>query len=134
MPSIIIVTYLVVLHVMLCLDCVIEISHWGTLCIEFFLFVIFTMLTCSVFVRSGIASKPCSPGDGLRVIYVLICYCPLLCGLLILVVLDLWEWCALVLCVLLLLYYYTTPQNCTNTAVNKQTQLPILHTRLIILT
>jgi len=39
MPSIIIITYLVVLYVMLRLDCVIEVSHWGILRIEFDLFV-----------------------------------------------------------------------------------------------
>jgi len=39
MPSIIIITYLVALHVMLRLDCVIEVSHWGILCVEFNLFV-----------------------------------------------------------------------------------------------
>jgi len=39
MPSIIIITYLVVLHVMLRLDCVIEVSHLGILRIEFNLFV-----------------------------------------------------------------------------------------------
>ena len=61
MPSIIIITYLVLLNVMLRLDCVIEISHWGILRIEFYLFVIFTMLTCSAFVRLGTASKPRSP-------------------------------------------------------------------------
>jgi len=38
MPSIII-TYLVALHVLLRLDCVIEVSHWGILRIEFDLFV-----------------------------------------------------------------------------------------------
>jgi len=35
MTSIIIITYLVVLHVMLRLDCIIEVSHWGILRIEF---------------------------------------------------------------------------------------------------
>jgi hypothetical protein len=57
---------------------------------------IFTMLTFSAFVRLGIASKPCSPDGDMRVVYVLICYCPLLCGLLILVVLHLRECCAIV--------------------------------------
>jgi hypothetical protein len=90
MPNIIIITYLVVLRVMLRLGCVIEVSHWGILRIEFNLFVIFTMLTCSAFVWLGIASKPCSPDGGVRAVYVLICYCPLLCRLLILV-LDLCE-------------------------------------------
>jgi hypothetical protein len=63
MPSIITITYLVVLHVMLRLDCVIEVFRWGILRIEFYLFVIYTRLTYSAFVRLGIASKPCSP-DG----------------------------------------------------------------------
>jgi hypothetical protein len=43
---------------------------------------IFTMLTCSAFVRFVITSKLCNPDGEVRVIYVLICYCPLLCGLL----------------------------------------------------
>ena len=51
MPSIIISSYLVLLQVMLCLDCVIEAFHGGILRIEFNMFVIFTVLTCSALVR-----------------------------------------------------------------------------------
>jgi len=39
MPSITIITYLVVLHVLLRLDCVIEVSLWGIFRIEFNLLV-----------------------------------------------------------------------------------------------
>ena len=34
------------------------------------------MLTCSAFVRLGIASKQCSPDGGVRAVHVLLCYCP----------------------------------------------------------
>ena len=81
MPSIII-TYLVMLR----LDCVIEVSRSSvssSICSYFYYVDLFSV--CSV----GIASKLCGPDGKVRVVYVLICYCPLLCGLLILVVLDL---------------------------------------------
>jgi hypothetical protein len=69
---------------------------WASL---IFLYFYYADVFCVV--RLGISSKTCSPDGEVRVVYVLICYCPFLCGLSILVILDFWEWCALVLCVVL---------------------------------
>jgi len=77
------------------LGCVIEVFQLRYPAYQVSPVCIFTILTYSAFVGldSLEAVEPRLRSAGCFCYH--ICYCPFLCGLLISVVLDLWQWCAL---------------------------------------